>query len=181
MFTFSNALIIVAERYGNEKDDAGVDIIKHFLHVYHKVKRKGGSNEAQMTAILHDAVEDGKITIEELEEMGCPESVIIALNLLDHKRDQQWVDERIDYYMKKDDNVPRPFANKKAKDEEYLNYVTRLSQNDIARMVKTEDLLHNSDIKRQPVNDMDAAYLGSRLVKYGKALRILTGGKVGYC
>ena len=63
MFIFANALIIIAERYSNEKDDAGVDIIKHPLHVYHKVKRKGGSNEAQITAILHDAVEDKKITI----------------------------------------------------------------------------------------------------------------------
>ena len=179
MFTFTDALIIAAEAHRGVKDDGGIDYIKHSLQIYHKIKRKGGSNEAQMTAILHDVLEDTNVTEQELIDKGVPESVIEALKLMKHVRDQKWVDERIEQYMELGVSS-RSKANAKAKDEEYLNYIVRLSKNDIARMVKIEDLLHNGDLKRQP-STMDAEYLGSRLIKYGKALRILTGGKVGYC
>lgn len=70
-------------------------------------------------ALLHDVVEDTDYTFPDLIEMGYPQEVVEALNLLTHERD-----------------VP------------YMDYVMRLAPNPIARAVKMADLRHNSDLTR---------------------------------
>lgn len=76
MFTFTDALIIAAEGHRNQKDQGGVDYIKHPMTIAHKLKRKGYSNETQITGILHDTPEDGIITIALAESLGAPEYLI---------------------------------------------------------------------------------------------------------
>ena len=94
MFTYTDALIIAAEAHRGQKDGGGVDYIKHPLHIATKLKQRGFSNETQITGLLHDSIEDSDLTIEELREKGCPESVLDALVLLTHIRDQDFVDKR---------------------------------------------------------------------------------------
>ena len=178
MFTITDAIIIAAEGFRNRKDDGGVDYILHPLYIAHKIKMRGCSIETVMTAILHDSLEDTDLTIDYLKERGCPESVLIALELLTHVRDQKWVNERKQYYINQGDNTK--LANRKAKDEEYFIYIKRLSKNDICREVKIQDLRHNGDIRRAPDDVYTNEYTWNRWAKYAHALKMLTGGKVGY-
>ena len=179
MFTFTDALIIAAEAHRGTKDAGGVDYIKHPLYLAYKLKQKGFSNEIQMAALLHDVPEDTEVTLKDLEDKGCPESVLEALALLTHVRDQEFVDTQKKYYIEQKGMSKRE-ANAKAKDDEYFKYVHKLSRNDIARAVKKEDLRHNGDIRRASDDVYENKYTWNRWAKYAKALKILTGGTVGY-
>ena len=182
MMTFTDALIISAESHRDMRDSGGVEYIKHPLHLAHLLKVRGLSNECQMAALLHDVVEDTKTTIEELIAKGAPESVIIAIKLLTHVRDEDYVTLMIATFIESGLN-PR-FAKIRAKEEEYFRYIRNIGKNDIARAVKLVDLEHNSDISRIPQKDMDdwntREYIGRRNMKYAIARNILTGGRVGY-
>ena len=187
-FTFTDALIFAARMHRGQKDRGGVDYIKHPLYLYHKIARRGGSNEAQMVAIMHDAIEDADYEkygspeklYAELNEKGCPESVIEALKLLTHIPNKVSIEESLKRIMdNRGSQIQLPEDIEAAKDEEYFSYVVKLSRNDMARMVKIEDLRHNGDIRRLKPNDINGK-TASRIVKYGKALQLLTGGKFGY-
>jgi len=175
MFTFTDALVFAAEIHRGQKDKGGVDYIKHPLYLYHKIQRKGGSNEAQMAAILHDSIEDSEedseYLFEALEKSGCPESVLEALRLLTHIKDEYFIKSLEDEGV-----VPK----NQIAEMEYLNYIKSISKNDIARMVKIEDLRHNSDIRRLKPDQIGSTKTVQRIMKYGKALQILNGGRFGY-
>lgn len=90
-------------------------------YVFHPFHRADQMTDELTTAValLHDVVEDTAYTFADLREMGFPDTVLEALNLLTH-----------------DDGAP------------YLEYVGRLKGNPIARAVKLADLRHNSDLTR---------------------------------
>lgn len=92
-------------------------------------------------ALLHDVVEDTEVTLEELQEIF-PSEVIEAVAVMTH-----------------------------GEDEPYLDYVQRVSQNPIAKVVKLADLRHNSDETRMP--DADEKTLAYFREKYRKAFEIL--------
>lgn len=176
-FTITDAILIATEAHRGVKDKGGVPYILHPLEIMHNLKKKGYSNECLMTAVLHDVIEDTEWTIEMLEQQQCTESVITALKLLTHIVDEVVIKDYITkntcgYYVQLE--VFR--VRCEAKEVEYLNYIERLSKNDIARVVKKEDLKHNSDLTR--LNKLDD-YAGKRLLKYGKAMKILSP-TVGY-
>ena len=94
------------------------------------------TEEAQITAVLHDVVEDSDITLEELAEQGFSSSILEALALLTHDKE----------------SVP------------YAEYIAGINGNAMARQVKLADLEHNMDTRRLqvPLSERD---LG-RLKKY---------------
>lgn len=92
-------------------------------------------------ALLHDVVEDTEVTLEELQEIF-PSEVIEAVAVMTH-----------------------------GEDEPYLDYVQRVSQNPIAKVVKLADLRHNSDETRMP--DADEKTLAYFREKYRKAFESL--------
>ena len=178
MFTFTEALIIAAEAHRGVKDGGGVDYIKHPLHLAHMLKVKGYSNEHQMVAVLHDVVEDTDVTFEDLISKGVPETVLIALRLMTHISDEVFIQGRMMAHAVL--GCDASLSRIKAKEDEYMEYINRLSKNDIARIVKIEDLDHNSDINRTPDKALDEPYTSRRYIKYAKARRFLTGGRVGW-
>jgi len=178
MFTLTDAIIIAAEAHRGVKDEGGVDYILHPLYIMHKLKMKGYGLDALIAAVLHDVIEDTDWTLKKLKEKGCPESSLIALDLLTHVRNQDWVNRSKQYYIEK--GLIPSIANSNAKDDEYFTYIAKLSKNDIARVIKIEDLRHNGDIRRAPDDAYENKYTRNRWAKYAKALTILTGGKVGY-
>ena len=181
MFTFSDALILATEAHMGKKDLGGIDYIKHPLYVYNKIRMKGGSNEAQMTAILHDVIEDSAITVDNLKCSGCPKSVIEALELLTYIPNKDLIKDRADEIARMEGVFTTELKHfDQAKEDSYLNYIIDLSENDIARAVKIEDLRHNSDIRRLKFTHKLKKKDILRITKYIKALQILTGGKVGY-
>lgn len=183
MMTFTDALIIAAEAHRGVKDSGDVDYIKHPLHLAHLLKISGYSNECQMTALLHDVLEDSdKFSETDLINKGMPESVMIALQLLNHQPDKDFIDSHTAELIAQCIN-PK-FARIRAKEEEYMRYIRRLAKNDIARAVKLADLEHNSDFTRIKESDLDdwkqREYIGRRSMKYAVARHFLTGGRVGY-
>ena len=92
-------------------------------------------------ALLHDVVEDTDVTLEELADIF-PKEVIDALALLTH-----------------------------APGADYLEYVSALKDNPIAKAVKLADLTHNSDRTRLPEGDPGA--LRRWDAKYARAFEIL--------
>jgi (p)ppGpp synthase/HD superfamily hydrolase len=179
-FNFCTALGIVSLEFEGVKDKGGVDYVKHLLHVAFKLKERGFNNSYQIAGLLHDLIEDFPLTWNRrrLELLGCSEEILDALDLLNHQKDQDWI--LLKTQALANQGMPEDLAKIRAKEEEYLRYVENLSKNDIARAVKIEDLLHNSDITRLNDADLEDPYTGRRLAKYSKALKMLTGGRVGY-
>ena len=102
---------------------------------------EGMSDEyATIVALFHDAVEDTNITLDDLAK-EFPKEVIDALKLLTHQK-----------------SIP------------YMDYVTKIKTNDIAKAVKIADLKHNSDLTRLDcITDKDH----ERIKKYQEALELL--------
>ena len=109
-------------------------------HPAHVAAQVSG-DKAKATAWLHDVVEDTPTTLDDLRAAGVDDDVIDAPELLTH-----------------DKSVP------------YLDYVSNLKHNDLARTVKLADLTHNSDLSRlAKVTDADR----ERVQKYRLAIALL--------
>lgn len=115
--------------------------VPYIFHPFHLAEQMDTEEEC-IVALLHDTVEDTSVTIEQLEEEGFSSNVIRAIKLLTH-------DKSVDY----------------------LEYVTNLKDNPIARKVKLADLRHNSDPTRVIKNPTEKDRL--RQEKYKKAINIL--------
>jgi len=111
----NDAIILAAQVHKKQKDKGGGNYILHPLRLMLRC-----DNEAEMTtAVLHDVVEDGEVTLEQLRRMGFPEEVISAVGLLTFD-----------------------------KKEDYSKYIDRLSRNPLARKIKILDLEDNLNISR---------------------------------
>ena len=112
-------------------------------YIYHPVHLAEQMKDEETTcvALLHDVVEDTDWTLDELREQGFDARIIEALKLMTHA-----------------DGVP------------YMEYVTQIKPNPIAREVKLADLRHNSDLTR--LNEVNEKAL-ARVEKYKKAIAML--------
>ena len=97
--------------------------------------------QARIVALLHDVIEDSDFTYEDIFNEGFDEDIIEALRVIT-----------------KEDNI------------DYMSYIKNVYSNELARMVKIEDLKHNMDLSRIP-NPTDADY--TRVDKYKDALAYL--------
>lgn len=117
MATLAKAIAIASSGFENKVDKAGEPYILHCLRVMNNLHTR--DKELQTIAVLHDVVEDGVCTIQDLSAHGFSTRVIRALMLLTH-----------------DKAIP------------YDEYIKALAHNDDARAVKLADLKDNSDITR---------------------------------
>ena len=113
----------------------------YVFHPFHLAEQMDDETST-VCALLHDVVEDSDITFENLLDMGFPKEVINVLKLLTHE-----------------DSVP------------YMDYVSKISTNSVAKKVKIADLTHNSDITRLDIIDENAK---TRCEKYKRALELLS-------
>ena len=100
------------------------------------------TEETVVIALLHDVIEDTEYTIQDIADMGFPQVVLDALMCLTH-----------------DKAVP------------YMDYISKIKQNPLARVVKLADLQHNSDVSR--LNSVDEETV-QRIQKYKKAIALLS-------
>jgi (p)ppGpp synthase/HD superfamily hydrolase len=115
MPTFDDAMSLAVRVHAGQVDRAGHPYILHVLRVVCRVYDR----TAQLTAVLHDVVEDTPVTLEELRLMGYPEAVVAAVDCLT-RRDG----------------------------ESYEDYIERLSANPLAVRVKLSDLEDHMDLRR---------------------------------
>lgn len=112
----------------------------YILHPIH-VSQQVKLEEEKAVALLHDVIEDTEITLEDLKKAGMPMDVVEAVNALTKV-------EGIDYF----------------------DYLKKVKENSLARVVKLADLKHNSDLSRIPEpskKDLE------RNIKYKRAMEYL--------
>jgi GTP diphosphokinase / guanosine-3',5'-bis(diphosphate) 3'-diphosphatase len=115
MATLERAIALAAQAHAGQVDKAGQPYILHPLRVMLSVT---GLNE-QMSAVLHDVVEDTTMTLEDLHDEGFSEEVIEAVATLT-----------------------------KSLGETRLAAAQRAVLNPIARRVKLADVTDNMDLSR---------------------------------
>ena len=109
------AIRLMFDLHKEQTDKSGLPYVFHPWHVAESM-----DDEITATvALLHDAVEDTDLTLEDVREAGFPEAVVESLGCMTH-----------------DDSV------------DYMDYVRALAPNAVARKVKLADLRHNADITR---------------------------------
>ena len=123
------------------KDQLDKSGLPYVFHPFHLAEQMT-DEDTVVAALLHDVVEDTDYTFDDIGKMGFPERIIEALRLLTH-----------------DESVP------------YMDYVSSIKSNPIARAVKLADLRHNSDITRLDTIDEKAL---QRVEKYKEAIALLS-------
>lgn len=109
------AIKIALEVHSGQVDKAGEMYLLHPLRLMFKFQ----TEDERVVAVLHDVVEDGEITLENLKLLGFSDSVVNAIDCLSRR-----------------------------KAEKYGNFISRLSINEIARKIKIEDIKDNLDLTR---------------------------------
>lgn len=115
MPTLERAIEIAARAHAGQTDKAGQPYILHPLRLMLAVT----TLHERMAAVLHDVVEDTKVTFADLTQEGFPEEVITAIKILT-----------------------------KHKGESRLDASKRAVLNPIARCVKLADVADNMDLSR---------------------------------
>lgn len=115
MSTLERAISIAAEAHAGQCDKGGAPYILHVLRVMMRVS----GDEARISAVLHDLVEDTPWTLDGLREEGFGEAVVTAVDALTRREG-----------------------------EVYLDFCRRAAENELARQVKLADLDDNLDPKR---------------------------------
>ena len=134
------ALRLCFDCHKDQVDKTGLPYVFHPFHLAEQMT----DEISTVCALLHDVVEDTKLTFGDLEKMGFPIEVTEVLRLLTHK-----------------EGVP------------YFDYVEKLSSNPIAKQVKLADLAHNSDLSRMDESEIDDWAI-RRTEKYKKAIEMLS-------
>ena len=112
----------------------------YVFHPFHLAEQME-TEETTIVALLHDVIEDTSYTIEDLTKMGFEKEITDAIALMTH-----------------------------ADDVDYMEYVSAIKNNPIAKAVKLADLRHNSDLTRLDTIDEKAL---KRIQKYRKAIELL--------
>ena len=117
----------------------------YYLHPF-AVADMCETEEEKVVAYLHDVLENGEYDEVYLRMCGFSDKVVEAVKVLT-----------------------------KDLDEDYMEYIDRISQNKLATSVKLADLSHNMDISRIE-NPIEADY--ARVEKYKAAMKRLLQEKV---
>lgn len=119
------AITLAARLFEKKKDRGGHSYMLHCIRVMMSVRHLG--ENTMIVAILHDVVEDTRITINDLIKNGYEHEIIASIILLTHQP-----------------GIPYEF------------YIQEIRGNKMARAVKIADLRDNSDITRlKGIRDKD--------------------------
>jgi hypothetical protein len=117
------AVALACRVHAGQVDKSGKPYILHPLRLMLKFE----DVDEQVVSVLHDVVEDGDVTLEELRELGVSSAAVAAIDCLS-----------------------------KREGELYEDFIARIKPNDLARRVKIADIRDNLDLTRLPqVSDKD--------------------------
>ena len=121
--TLEAAIALACRAHTGQTDKAGAPYILHPL----RLMLKFADQDVRMAAVLHDVVEDGGVTWDDLRKLGVPANVIAAVDGLTRRED-----------------------------ESYEAFIGRAAQDPLARRVKIEDVRDNMDLTRIGTNQKAA-------------------------
>jgi (p)ppGpp synthase/HD superfamily hydrolase len=135
---FDKAVFIAAREHLGVRDKGGHAYILHPMRI--AMRLRTSDEELMSIAILHDVIEDSKLTFEDLKAEGFSDRVIAALKLLTHQ-----------------------------KGVSYDDYIDGMRGNRDALLVKREDLRDNSDITRlKGVSEKDFERMNKYIRSFAK-------------
>jgi (p)ppGpp synthase/HD superfamily hydrolase len=148
MATLEEALALAVRKHAGQRDRAGQPYVLHPLRVMFRVRELGGSEAAQIAAVLHDVVEDCGTTLADLRALGFSDEVVAAVDAVTKRADEQGADN-------------------------YLRFVARAVGHPLGRLIKRADLEDNMDVRRlEAFGEKDRV----RLENYLKAYRMVLQG-----
>jgi hypothetical protein len=165
--TLERAIAIAAEAHQGVWQNDKADNLPYILHPL-TLMMQMHTPATRMAAVLHDVIEDcDDWTFERLETEGCPPDVMEAIRLLTH------LEPEPKFKTKRNDETLNEFFQRLEHD--YLQYVTRLADNSIARMVKWSDLRDNigDGYPTRECDRKDRPQFDARMQRYHKAKEIL--------
>ena len=112
----------------------------YWKHPFEVARRVSGGCVEKTVAYLHDVVEDTDVTLDDLSNMGFPREVVECVALLTHD-----------------------------KDDDYDDYVRKLSTNPVAKAVKIADISHNTEPSRMSgsTERLQARYVRALCILHG--------------
>ena len=113
----NKALNLMYEAHKGHKDKGNIPYV---FHPYHIAEQMNTEDEI-IVALLHDVIEDTKITLEDIKSYGFNNNILEALKVITH-----------------DKNI------------NYIDYINKISKNKLATKIKIRDLKHNIDLSRIP-------------------------------
>ena len=117
------AVALACRVHAGQVDKSGKPYILHPL----RLMLKFDNIDEQVVSVLHDVVEDGDVTLNDLRALGVSDAAVAAIDCLS-KRDG----------------------------ELYEDFIARIKPNALARRVKIEDIRDNLDLTRLPdIGDKD--------------------------
>lgn len=135
---FDKAMFIASREHLGMRDKGGHAYILHPIRIAMRLRTT--DEELLSIAVLHDVIEDSKLTFADLEREGFSSRVIDALKLLTHQHGVS-----------------------------YSDYIDAMQDNRDALLVKREDLRDNSDITRlKGVRDKDFDRLNKYVLAFQK-------------
>jgi len=110
-----SAISLALQAHKGQLDKGGQPYILHPLAVMNRVE----SMEEKIVAVLHDAIEDSEVTLEELRGLGFSEEILTAIQLLT-----------------------------RSTEDSYEEFIEKTTTNRTARNVKIADIKENMNISR---------------------------------
>ena len=110
-----SAISLALQAHKGQLDKGGQPYILHPLAVMNRVE----SMEEKIVAVLHDAIEDSEVTLEELRGLGFSEEILTAIQLLT-----------------------------RSTEDSYEEFIDKTIMNRTARNVKIADIKENMNISR---------------------------------
>lgn len=115
MSTLEKAIQIAVQAHTGQTDKAGAPYILHPLRLMFQMR----SETEQITAVLHDVVEDSDWSLDALRAEGFSEEIISAIDSLTRRQGQS-----------------------------YTAFIARIKENSLARRVKLADIEDNMNMTR---------------------------------
>jgi len=140
--TLETTLEFATQKHKGQTDKTGRPYIFHPIRVMENLG-PDSNDEERMAALLHDVIEDCGVSLQDLRDIGYPETVVIAVD-----------------HLTKDAEGER----------DYSKAIERAARNPIALRVKIADLTDNSRRERIPHPTQADE---ERLEKYAQALKFL--------
>jgi len=136
------AIALTAAHFEGKFDKGGQPYILHCLHVMHAVCPNQDDHELMCIAVMHDLVEDTDIDLDDLYALGFSQRVVAGVDCMTHRAGEDYMDV----------------------------YIQRIALNRDARLVKIQDLDHNSQMMRMKgIRQKDFR----RIEKYQRAYQYL--------
>lgn len=117
MISLEEATELARQAHAGQTDKAGADYFHHLIAVRDALEPYGA--DAQIAGVLHDVIEDTRVTADDLREAGVPEHVITAIESVTRREG-----------------------------EPYMDMVRRAAADPLGRLVKLADNRHNADETR---------------------------------